>query len=322
MAAVLPTVLITGATGLLGRAIAQAFRDTGRFRVTGVSFSRGGPDSVRCDLRNSDAIAKLLVDTAPALVVHAAAERKPDVCESDESGSELLNVDCVWHLSRGASRAGAAFVHISTDYIFDGKAPPYTETSPAAPLNAYGRQKLRGEYAALAGHAHAFVLRVPVLYGPSPDVSESAITVFAKSVVESHVPRTLDDWQVRVPTLTTDIAETLVRIAGGLLAAGGGERLGGVWHYSSGDKFTRFSVAQRIAGLLGLPAGHIKGDASPPAGAPRPHDALLDCSKLVAAGLAAPPTPFDEGMARVLAGFTVDPVAHTILPKAHAAGAP
>lgn len=270
---------------------------------------------VKCDLRKPEDIRGMVASVAPRLVIHAAAERRPDVCEKDEESSELLNVVAVWELSRAAAAAGAEFIYISSDYIFDGRSPPYAETAAPSPLNAYGRQKLRGEYAALAGHPRAVSLRVPVLYGPSTDIGESAVTVFARTVVERAAGRkVLDDWQIRVPTYTPDIGETLANIGAALLE---GRLLGGIYHYSApSEGLTRFTIARRIAGLLGLPCDHIAGDAGPPAGAPRPHDAALSCEKLAAAGLAAPSTPFDVGMRAVLGGFAVDAAAETITAKA------
>lgn len=213
-------------------------------------------------------------------------------------------VDAVWHLARRANAAGAHFLQISTDYVFDGTSPPYTEDSPPRPLSAYGRLKLRGEYAALAAHGRAVVLRVPVLYGPSSDVAESAITAFARNVAAAEAC-TLDDWQIRVPTYTPDVAATVANILTAQLRGDvPGLAHGGIFHYSSPDKFTRYSVAVAIGRLLGKGTEHIASDPSPPPGAPRPRDAFLDSSKLAALGLAAPCTPFAVGMSDTLAGLS------------------
>jgi len=128
------------------------------------------------------AVAAALAAHRPAVVVHAAAERRPDVCERDPAAAEALNVDAVWTLARACARQGAAFLHISTDYLFDGTAAPYREDAAFSPLNAYGAQKARGELAARAAHPGACVLRVPVLFGPTDDLSESAVTAVSGTV--------------------------------------------------------------------------------------------------------------------------------------------
>lgn len=178
-------VLVTGATGLLGRAICRRFERDPRFRVVGTAFSRSGDGLVRIDLRDANAIDMLVNDLKPSFVIHAAAERRPDVVEKDIAGSERINVESVWALGRAASRVGAGFLQISTDYLWDGTAAPYKEDAKPCPLNAYGLTKLRGEYAALAAHAEAIVLRIPVLYGPTGDLKESAVTMFGQMVLDT-----------------------------------------------------------------------------------------------------------------------------------------
>ena len=249
---------------------------------------------------------KLVTDLRPAVVINAAAERRPDVCESDDSASEILNIDAVYTLGRAAAKAGAKFIHISTDYVFDGTAAPYREDAPPTPLNAYGRQKVRGEYAALAAHATPCILRVPVLYGPTNDLSESAITVFVQTVMDTHKPRVLDDWQIRVPTYTPDVAKTLLNICNAYITPGASCPTG-IFHYSSADRTTRYKISQLLADIMGLgtSVSHVTADANPPPGAPRPYDAALDTSKLRALGLAHPNTPLREGLEHVLRGAKV-----------------
>ena len=310
------TVLITGASGLLGRATLAAFRSNPAVwaRVVGASLTRPVPEGVQVDLTNGDAVRALIASLRPSLVVHAAAERRPDVCEKDAAASEALNVDAVWCLGRACAASGAAFIYISTDYLFDGCSAPYAEDAPVCPLNAYGRQKARGEWAARGAHEGAVVLRVPVLYGPTADLRESAVTTFAAAVLDAGKAQAIDDWQVRVPTFTPDIGATLERVGAALVgrppAGASGAALGGpagalagVWHYSSADCTTRWRLCALFAELLGAaPAGHLSRLEGEPPGARRPYDCQLRTEKLRATGLAAPCTPLREGLAAVLAG--------------------
>lgn len=328
------TVLITGASGLLGRAILECFQGDQRFRAVGVAFSRRGPGIVNADLRDAETVNKLVDETKPHFIIHAAAERRPDVVERDMAMSERINVEAVWHLGRAASRVGSGFIYISTDYLWDGTAAPYKEDAKPCPLNAYGVTKLRGEYAALAAHAEAIVLRVPVLFGPTADLKESAVTMFAHMILDTsktHVSnailnrvacsrnvydnvslmQTVDDWQIRVPTFTPDIAQTLCNIVTAKMTVSS-PQIAGVYHYSSSDRFTRWGLVQQFAALIrgsadGVPTSiaHISHSATPLPGAPRPFDCMLDCSKLVALGLAAPCTPFSVAASSVLQGAGV-----------------
>lgn len=310
----MPTVLITGASGLLGRAVVAAFRAHPALwsSVVATSFSRPcEAPSAACDLRSPAAVQALVASVAPRLVVHAAAERRPDVCEKDSAASEALNVDAVWHLAKAACAAGASFIYVSTDYLWDGTLAPYGEEAPVCPLNAYGHQKARGEWAARAAHPAALVLRVPVLYGPTADLKESAVTTFASAVLDAARAQAIDDWQIRVPTYTPDIGRTLERLGSALVgsppegargAALDPARLAGVWHYSSADCTTRWKLCQLFGELLSAPTGHILRLEGMPPGAPRPFDCLLSTGKLDATGLAAPCTPLREGLTAVLVG--------------------
>jgi dTDP-4-dehydrorhamnose reductase len=304
-------VLVTGSTGLLGRAVLAEFAAAG-WEAVGTSFSRGGPEVVKADLRDPAAVSGLVEQVRPQVVVHAAAERRPDVCEKDPAAAEAINIDAVFALGRACSRLDAHFIYISTDYLFDGTRAPYKEDAPTCPLNAYGRQKVRGEHAALASHPSPFILRVPVLYGPTTDFAESAVTTFAVAARASDRPQTIDDWQIRVPTYTPDIGRTLVNVANAMVspaastASGGAPSgsasgsgapsaasLAGVFNYSAPERFTRYGLVQYFGKLLSVPTDHIARDPSPPKGAPRPYDCQLDTGKLNALGLAAQPTPFD-----------------------------
>jgi len=320
-AAPLPHVLVTGASGLLGRAVLAAFRASGSgFSAAGTAHSRAEAlGLLACDLRDTEAARALVLAQRPALVVHSAAERRPDACEKDEAGSALrINVDAVFALARAAADVGAAFLYVSTDYLFAGDAAPYDERAEPAPLNAYGRLKLRGEHAALAGHPAPVLLRVPVLFGPTADLGESAVTTFAVAVRDAARRQKIDDWQIRVPTFTPDVGATIVNIAraleraraGAAAGAGAAGRAGapaGIYHYSSQARFTRFSLVAHFARQLGLDASHIEKLEGAPPGAPRPFDCALNQAKLEALGLAAPHTPFEQASREVLvaAGLSV-----------------
>ena len=104
------TIIITGASGLLGRAIHARFASDPRFRVVGTAHSRTGPGYVGVDLRDTAAIDKLVDELKPSFIIHAAAERRPDAVEKDIPGSERLNIDAVWHIGRAAARVGSGFV--------------------------------------------------------------------------------------------------------------------------------------------------------------------------------------------------------------------
>lgn len=116
-------VLVTGATGLLGRAVRRAFAD---WDVIALGLSRSGGEVLRVDLLDEAAASKVVESFRPHVIVHCAAERRLDRCEKDPQ-SLRLNVGATRLLARLAKKHGAWLLFISTDYLFDGTKPPYRE---------------------------------------------------------------------------------------------------------------------------------------------------------------------------------------------------
>ncbi len=113
----------------------------------------------------------------PNVIVNLAAERNPDQCENNAAGTKMLNVDlpealatyCTEHKDGGLN---PFLLHVSTDYVFDGKCPPYASNDPTSPLNAYGESKVASEKAVLSADPLSTILRVPVLYGDTDNAGE------------------------------------------------------------------------------------------------------------------------------------------------------
>jgi dTDP-4-dehydrorhamnose reductase len=135
--------VIFGASGLLGRRVMRAFGD---MTVTGTGFSRSAGGLVAVDATSADAIARLLGRDRPDVVVNCVGERRPAVWAGSPDRARAGNVDAARLIAEGARRCGAQLVHISSDYVFDGTAPPYRPGSLPNPLNAYGRWKLLAEH--------------------------------------------------------------------------------------------------------------------------------------------------------------------------------
>lgn len=149
-----PAVLVLGASGMLGRAVFKALTQLGhdKCRVVGTGHSRAvelGLEAV--DVTDAAALSACLSRHRPRVVINCVAERRPDRVEQDEAHARRLNVELVERLAAAAAAAageqGFHLVHISTDYVFDGSAPPYAVDAAPNPLNAYGRHKLEAEEA-------------------------------------------------------------------------------------------------------------------------------------------------------------------------------
>jgi dTDP-4-dehydrorhamnose reductase len=268
-------IMLTGASGLLGRAFVR--RLEGECELYATAFSRTLPPLQKLDLRDDAAVKALVQEFRPELIIHSAAERRPDICENDHTATDALNVAAVKVLADAATDAGAMLLYLSTDYVFDGTAPPYTTDAEPNPLNYYGKSKRAGEIAALESGARVCVLRVPILYGPVESIDESAVTTLAR-LLESKDEVLVDHWAIRYPTHVDDVAEAVADLIE-LLEKN--ESIPEILHFSGAEAFTKYEMVVAMAEACGRDASHLKADPSVSAGAPRPHNCQLDDSLLM-----------------------------------------
>lgn len=285
-------IMITGASGLLGRACSNAFADLDPVTC---AWSRAQDHDLKLDLTDADAVKAALNETRPDLILHTAAERKPDICENRQDQTRLLNVTATQTLAEAAAEIGAKLLYISTDYVFDGTRPPYAVDAEPHPLNFYGRTKLAGEQVTLKASADHIVLRVPILYGEVETLEESPVTLMLHKLLDP-TPVAEDHWAVRFPTYVGDIAATL---RNGLPTLGNAS---GIYHFSGSEALTKFEMLQAMGNVLNLGTDHITPNPDPPAGAPRPKNSQLDISRL-AACTALQQTAFGENIGRILSPF-------------------
>jgi dTDP-4-dehydrorhamnose reductase len=260
--------LILGATGLLGRALYHRLAPHG---ALGTCRTRIRPGLLPLDVRDPQAIGALLRHLRPDVVINAAGERRPAAWERDPDTTRAVNVDAPAEIARAATEMGAWLIHISTDYVFDGTAPPYTPSDPPCPVNPYGAGKLAAEHAVRAAAPTAAILRIPVLYGPVEAPGESLVTEIAHALAQQR-PLTLDHTICRYPTHVDDVAAICAALADQP------ERPAGLWHFSGADAYTKYEMAQLIATAHNLPTAGIAPNHTPPAD--RPGDCRLDCTAL------------------------------------------
>jgi len=291
-------VALIGASGLLGRAVANELAAFPRWQVARTAFRHGDASTVMLDVRDESAVREFITDHAPDAIVVAAAERRPDVCENDPALARALNVDALGFIASAAQETGSWVLSISTDYVFDGTRPPYQPDDAPNPLNAYGRSKLDGEQALLQSGAQSCVLRLPLLYGPVIDWGESAVTSLTPAIVESvrgPAPAVMDAWATRYPTFTPDVAVVIRQL---LERHEIGESVTGVKHWSGDEPMTKFDIAQSIARVLNVDA-RIRAQHTPIDATPRPQNCHLASDALEALKIGQR-TPFDTAIRSVL----------------------
>jgi dTDP-4-dehydrorhamnose reductase len=295
-------VAVIGASGLVGRAVMrELFASTG-WHVVGTAHRRASDRTFALDIRDAAAVDAFIAQCAPDAIVIAAAERRPDVCESDPALARALNVDAVRTIASAAYGRRAWVLSISTDYVFDGTKPPYRIDDPPCPINAYGRSKRDGERALAQATDLCCVLRLPLLFGHIVDWQESAVTSLVPPIAASaalNAPAAvMDAWAIRYPTYTGDVAHVIRQM---LERHAAGEAICGVAQWSGAEPMTKFDMAMRIARVLDVDARieprYANADATP-----RPHDCHLDSSRLETLGIGRR-TPFDTALMNVLGAF-------------------
>jgi S-adenosylmethionine synthetase len=242
------TVLITGASGFLGRSLTVELGRLGE--VAGTGFAQASRPLIPVDLRDGDSLKSLLEEVKPDLVVHSAAYRDPDFCEEDPEEARRLNVAPVAELCE-LLPASVPLLFISSDYVFDGLAAPYREDDDRHPVNEYGRLKVEAEDLVLQRDA-GIVVRIPLLIGAGPTWESSGFFFKILTQIQDPTPSSLDHAGIRFPTWTDDVARAVAHI---LEIEGKG-----VYHYSSLEGGTKYEWALELAGLAGVSMEHITPD--------------------------------------------------------------
>ncbi|KAI8612076.1 dTDP-4-dehydrorhamnose reductase [Chytriomyces sp. MP71] len=268
------TVAVTGATGLLGRAVVKAL--SSNYNVVGTSFSRAREGLVKLDITRRAEIAGFFATHKPVAVIQCAAERRPDVAEKDPDAATAINVSSAAWVAEESHRSGAWFCYLSTDYVFDGKNPPYEVDAQPCPLNYYGQSKWEGEKACLAANPNSVILRVPLLYGHVEYFEESAVNCLVP-IIKAVL---MDDFQVRYPTNTADAAQALFHLVSKHLS---GQAIKGIYHFCGKEQISKYEMCVIIAKAMGgLDISHLTPLREVPADATttRPYNAHLSNKRI------------------------------------------
>jgi dTDP-4-dehydrorhamnose reductase len=279
-------VLLVGAAGQVGTVCARSVPAHVELRAL-----------ARTDLDITDAarVMSAVDDFRPDLVINCAAYNAVDQAESDEATAHRVNASGPANLAAAlARRPGARLLHLSTDYVFDGRASvPYAVDAPAAPLSVYGQSKLAGERAVLAAlGARATIVRTAWVYSSTgSNFLRTMLRLMAKGPV-----RVVAD-QVGAPTAAGPLAEILWRFAA--------EQSGGVFHWSDAGAVSRYEFVVAIAeeavaaGVLSKPEITPVPSHEFPAVARRPRYSVLDSSR-TARRLGIEPLPWRQRLREVM----------------------
>jgi dTDP-4-dehydrorhamnose reductase len=253
-------IIILGGKGMLGTDVAAECRSRGiNYEVF---------DLPEFDITNDRQLWSVIHKAKT--IVNCAAYTNVEKAEAETALASRVNAEAVGLLAASAKKSGAWILHISTDFVFDGKSDkPYTEKDIPNPINAYGRTKLAGERLLEENHCHHCIMRVEWTYGIKGDNFIKKILQKAKTSKEMKV---VDD-QFGSPTATTEAAKAVCDLVI--------KKPTGLYHFASQGYVTRLDVARFITEKLNLKVGISPCKTSDfPSAADRPLNSRFDCDKI------------------------------------------
>lgn len=281
MAADKTRIVILGSKGMLGTDLVKISRQWG-FNITAL-------DLPEFDMTNGQQLEEAFNSTD--VVINCAAYTNVDAAESKTKLAYQVNAEAVGWLGALAKKNGTWLVHISTDFVFDGRLNrPYVETDAPNPINTYGKSKLAGEQLLVQSGCRHCIIRVEWTYG---SVGDNFITKLICRAKAGDALKVVDD-QVGSPTATTEVAGAICELFD--------KRPEGLFHFASAGYVSRYEMAKFIFGKLSMDVDlSACKTADYPNPAARPLNSRFDCSKIQTL-LDEPIEPWQSPLERFLMG--------------------
>lgn len=242
-------ILITGSNGLLGQKIVAQLSNQ---NIDFLATSQGKNRNSKCedlkykslDITNLNEIKNIVQQYKPTHIINTAAITNVDFCEDNIELCQNVNVKAVQVLFDISKQKNIHFIHLSTDFVFDGKNGPYKETDTPNPLSVYAKSKYDSEQILVNNeYTNWSILRTIIVYGEGENLSRSNIVLWAKSALQKGEPLTIVDDQFRSPTWADDLAWACIQTAK-LNAIG-------IFHISGPKVFSIYELVCEIADFYG-----------------------------------------------------------------------
>jgi len=265
-----PTILLTGKTGQVGSELHRLLPKLGEVLA---------PGRKDLDLLDPAQIRRVMQQAKPQWIVNAAGYTAVDAAESDQANALAINAEGPRLLALEAKKNGAALVHFSTDYVFEGlKMVPYLETDPTNPINAYGRSKLAGEQAIRDSGAIHLIFRTSWLYATH---GRNFLLTVLRLATERQELKIVDD-QIGAPTCAADVAAATTTILAALMAGTKSQLispdLSGTYHMTAAGQTTWYEFASAILDEAARATRNLPWLASATNGRPLPAARVLPIS--------------------------------------------
>lgn len=267
-------ILVTGARGQLGRELHEAIESAAPdMTIYTDAVADDDAGITMLDITDVKAVEKFVLDNDVTHIINCAAYTDVDKAEEQKLECMSVNFTGVSNIARAADISGAKVIHISTDYVFDGRTHrPYTEADKVNPISEYGTSKRKGETALIAMAPDSIIIRTAWLY--SPHGRNFVRTILGK--LRSGQPLDVVCDHVGTPTYARDLAHAIVRV---LQAK---QWVSGIFHYTNEGAISWYDFAKAIARLSGHSDACIRPVNSDdyPTAASRPYYSVLDRTRI------------------------------------------
>ena len=244
-------ILLTGSNGLLGQNIVNQLleKENIDFLATSKGENRNSnlksKDYQQLDITNAKEIDAVFENYKPTVVINTAAMTNVDACEEHREQCWDRNVNAVKHLIEACKKKDTHLIHLSTDFVFDGKNGPYRETDQPNPLSYYGKSKYEAEILIQkSGLKNWAIARTIIVYGLVEKMSRSNVVLWAKGSLEKGEPINVVNDQFRSPTHASDLAKGCLLIAE--------KQAKGVFHLSGKEVMSILELVERVADFYRL----------------------------------------------------------------------
>ncbi len=244
------TVLVTGSNGLLGQKITENILLNKQYNLIATSKGQNrfpiqdGYVYAEMDILDPAQVRNVVAKYKPDAIIHTAALTNVDTCEVEKKLAHALNVEAVKTLIAVCEMLKVQFIHLSTDFIFDGENGPYEESAQACPLSYYGETKAEAEELVKNSHCKWSIIRTILVYGIVKDMSRSNIVLWAKNALKKGEPLNIVNDQWRMPTLAEDLAGACLKAVE--------KEVTGIYNISGKDMMSISELVARVADYFGL----------------------------------------------------------------------
>lgn len=246
-------ILIIGSNGMLGQRLTEHFSESNQFELLAASAEEEsfikGVEYKALDMTHKNKVKDLILDFFPDFIINAAAYTNVDKSESEKEIAWKINVNGVENIALYSWTIDAHLIHLSTDYIFDGKSGPYTEDDKPFPINYYGRTKLAAENSIRTSGVRFTIIRSNVLYGPVKFGRPDYVRWVIDSIKTGKEIRIVTD-QYNNPTYIDDICSAINKVIE--------YKKEGIFNIGGFEVISRYQFTLRIADYFSLDKSLIK----------------------------------------------------------------